>query len=193
MRLARALTIAALLALIAGCTANGEDPAPDGDVPVSPVGAAICRPAGIEAAEPEPGEWAITAIRTVVAGETPRPPEVDRPFAAAVDWDSSRIDQEAAAAVIESSLGYTATGAGDGLAELDNFLAGVEEPRTHIGYAAVQKLSVTLTAGCQDHSTVTGHLTTWSDAEIGVVVCGTRYARDEAPEIALRVQKEYCA
>ncbi len=144
---------------------------------------------------PGPAEWTFTAVRKVVPelGDEVRPPEIDQPFVPVVEWNTSRVDKAAAVAAIEGSLDYVASGTSNTLVDLDRVLSGVKEPRTYVGYAAVQRLSVPLTAECPDGSTVKGTLSTWSDAETGVVVCATRYAKGEAPAIALRAQADFCS
>ncbi|MDG4795814.1 hypothetical protein [Micromonospora sp. WMMD1082] len=159
MRLARTLTVAAFLALSAtACTASGEPPTREGQAPPPPRGDSGCSPTRIDAAElaPDAGGWLVTAVRRVMpkAADEPPPAEVDQPFAPWVDWKSARVDEDAAVAIIEDSLGHPASGTSATLADLDRVLSGVTESRTHVGFTAVKVFSVPLTATCRDGSTV---------------------------------------
>ncbi|SDY21605.1 hypothetical protein SAMN05444365_1011083 [Micromonospora pattaloongensis] len=207
MRLAPVLATAAVLALsTGGCTASGEPSKGEsrpagaskgGSRPAgTPVADSGCRHVDVAAAEagPRSREWVFTAVRKVEPewGEVTRPAELDKAFVAGVEWESPRVDKDAAVAAIENSLEYAASGTGGTLAELDRFLSGVKESRTYVGYSAVEKVSVPLTGECEDGSRVKGTLSTWADAETGVVVCATTYGKGEAPAVALRAQAEFC-
>ncbi|GIJ76110.1 hypothetical protein Xph01_05420 [Micromonospora phaseoli] len=180
----------------AACTANSGPPTAEDTGSPAPTArqiAAACQAADVvTSSAPGTATWTFTAIRKVTPDDATPAPEVDQPLTAGVDWESP-VDTDTAVSAIENALGYVASGTSDTLVELDRFLSGVRELRAYVGYAAVEKVSVPVTADCRGGGgTVAGVLSTWSDAETGVVVCATRYAKGEASAVALRAQAEFC-
>ncbi|MFC5675199.1 hypothetical protein [Streptomyces incanus] len=141
-----------------------------------------------------PRSLTFTAIRKVDPpwGDEKSVVLVDKPFTAKLEWESDRVDETATLAAIEDELEIITSGTSDALPELDRFLSGVKEKKTYVGYAAMEEVTVPLSLKCLDGTRIQGKLFTWVDAEIGVVVCATKYGKGEAPVAALKAQAEFC-
>ncbi|MFE7429071.1 hypothetical protein [Streptomyces sp. NPDC057545] len=141
-----------------------------------------------------PRSLTFTAIRKVDPpwGDDKNVALLDKPVTAKVEWESGRVNESTVLAAIEGELELNASGTSDALSGLDRFLSGVKEKKVYVGYAAVEKITVPLSLKCLDGTKIRGKLSTWINAEFGVVVCATKYGKGEAPAAALKAQAEFC-
>lgn len=194
MKLRRVFTTVTIVALAgAGCTSVDAHSTGDAQHPNTPQGSQLCELIGIDSTGPEFKEWMFTAIRRVEPGMalSPGSPEVDKPITARVEWEGDRVDEGAATAV-EESTGYFTAGTAPTIADVDRMVSGSRESGQYVVYAGAEAVSLPLKALCSDGSAVEGNLFTWTDSEIGLVLCATVYKKGTAPPAALRAQKEFC-
>lgn len=79
------------------------------------------------------------------------------------------------------------TGETPGVAEVAERMTGPADG-SHLGYAAVQPVSVTFRATCADGGRTSGDLVGWTDPQIGVAKCGQQVE----PEWLADALKRYC-
>ncbi|GAA3483849.1 hypothetical protein GCM10018966_083810 [Streptomyces yanii] len=179
-----------------GCTASGTPKTSGHAIATSSAAGTSCGSTAFSAPPVKniPRNWTFTAIRKVdpAWGDEKNVALVDKPLTAKVEWESDRVDEAAVLAAIGDESELIASGTSDALSEMDRFLSGVKEEKEYIGYAAVEKVTVPLSLKCLDGTTVQGKLFTWAEAEIGVVVCATKYGKGKAPVAALKAQTEFC-
>ncbi|WP_157977360.1 hypothetical protein [Streptomyces triticisoli] len=190
------MAVAVVVMSATGCTAGGNPKTSGSASATSSADGTGCGSTAFTAPPVKklPRSLTFTAIRKVDPpwGDEKNVVLVDKPVTAKVQWKSDRVDETAALAAIEDGLELPTSGTSDALSGLDRFLSGAKEKKKYVGYAAVEKVTVPLSLKCLDGTRVQGELSTWVDAEIGVVVCATRYGKGEAPVAALKAQAEFC-
>jgi hypothetical protein len=136
-----------------------------------------------------------TAIRRVTENRSDSTVLLDSSFTARVDWDvppETWVQNVQVQEAIQEAVGKPLTGETGTLAAVDEFLNGIAEPATHLGYAAVTPISIDMMVTCANIPRVLGTVHTWDLSNIGAVTCDKNTPRGDGAEPALRAKELYC-
>jgi hypothetical protein len=188
------MVIAGVL-LLTGCSAGEDASVPADDIPEQSSGSITCDQPIVAILDQTSGKQEFTAVSRVSDGSGEQVTVLNDPFTAYIDWDVPRDDWVQNTQVQESISNATespVSGEAGTLLEVSKFLKDINEPETHIGYAAVAPISIDIVVTCSNIPRALGTLHTWKLADVGAVTCDESTLPSVGAELAQQARKLYC-
>ncbi|MFF5794489.1 hypothetical protein ACFY5D_20795 [Paeniglutamicibacter sp. NPDC012692] len=183
---------------MAGCTA-GESTSPSASTPPpeasSTATALACEQPIVSVLNRAKEKATFTAIRRVSGNKADSTIVLDSPTTPRIAWEVPPADWVQSPQVeeaIQSEVDGPISGQLGTLTEVDQFLKGISTQDAHVGYAAINPVTVDIMVTCSNIPRILGTVHTSEITDVGAATCDGNIPKGEHADLAQLAQKLYC-